>query len=177
MHLDFKNYFVEPIAEHDAWKLCNFIVANSERLKRYFPITLEHNLNPDLSRYFVGRKIKQFNAKEEFLFKLKEKKDRTIIGLVYIKELHWDKKQAELAYCIGYQFEGLGMATETVKVLSKYAFETLELKTLQIIVHKTNLGSIKVAEKCGYTWKGTLLKEHTPPGEEALDMELYELYK
>ncbi len=143
MHLDFKNYFVEPIAEHDAWKLCNFIVANSERLKRYFPITLEHNLNPDLSRYFVGRKIKQFNAKEEFLFKLKEKKDRTIIGLVYIKELHWDKKQAELAYCIGYQFEGLGMATETVKVLSKYAFETLELKPCKSSCTKRTLVVLK----------------------------------
>ena len=176
MHLDFENYFVEPIAGPDAWKLCNFIVANSERLKHYFPKTLEQNLNPDLSRYFVGKKIKQCNAKEEFLFKLKEKKNRSIIGLVYIKELLWDKKQAELAYCIGYQYEGLGMATETVKALSRYAFETLGLKTLQIIVHKTNPGSIKVAEKCGYTWQDTLPKEHTPPGEEALDMELYELY-
>jgi len=176
MYLDFENYYIEPIAEKDAWKLCDFIISNTERLKRYFPKTLEQNLTPDLSRNFVVKKVKEFNANEEFLFKLKEKKNRTIIGLVYIKELHWDTKQAELAYCIGYQYEGQGWMYESVKALSGYAFDTLGLKTLQIIVHKTNFGSVKVAEKCGYTWRRILLKEHKPPGENALDMELYELY-
>ncbi len=176
MHRDFENYYIEPIAEKDAWKLCDFIISNTERLQRFFPKTLEQNLTPNLSRNFVAKKVKELNAKEEFLFKLKEKKSRTIIGLVYIKELDWDKKKAELAYCIAYQFEGMGIITNSVEILSDYAFDTLGLKTLQIIVHKTNPGSIKVAEKCGYTWQQTLLKEHTPPGEKALDMELYELY-
>ncbi len=175
MYRDFENYYIEPIAEKDAWKLCDFIISNSERLKRYFPKTLEQNLTPDLSRIFAVKKVKQFNANEEFLFKLKEKKNRTIIGLVYIKELDWDKKQAELAYCIGYQYEGKGWISKAVKAFSEYAFTDLGLKTLQIIVHKTNTGSVKVAEKCGYTWQQTLLKEHTPPGEKALNMELYEL--
>ena len=116
MHWDFENYYIEFIAEKDAWKLCDFIISNTERLKRYFPKTLEQNLTPDLSRIFIVKKEKQFNANEEFLFKLKEKKNRTIIGLVYIKEVDWDKKQAELAYCIGYQFEGLGMITQSVKI-------------------------------------------------------------
>jgi len=176
MFLDFEKYYIEPIAEKDAWKLCDFIIANSERLKRYIPKTLEQNLTPDLARIFVLKKAKQFAANEEFLFKLKEKKNRTIIGLVFVKEVDWDKKQAELAYCIGYQFEGRGLTTQAVKALSGYTLDTLGLKGLQIIVHKTNPGSIKVAEKCGYTWQRTLLNEHTPLGEKALDMELYELY-
>ena len=45
----------------------------------------------------------------------------------------------------------------------------------QIIAHKTNIGSCKVAEKCGFEWKKTLLNEYTPPNESPLDMELYEL--
>ena len=175
MLLDFNQYYIEPIAEKDAWKLCDFIISNTERLKRYFPQTLEQNLTPDLSRIFVVKKAKEFNAKEEFLFKLKEKENRTISGLVDIKELDWDLKQAELAYCIGYQHEGKGWVSTAVKALSEYAFDTLGLKTLQIIVHKTNLGSVKVATKCGYTWQRTLPEEHTPPGENALDMELFEL--
>jgi len=175
MLLDFNQYYIEPIAEKDAWKLCDFIISNTERLKCYFPKTLEQNLTPDLSRNFVIKKAKEFNAKEEFLFKLKEKENRTISGLVYIKELDWNLKQAELVYCIGYQHEGKGWISTAVKALSEYAFDTLGLKTLQIIVHKTNLGSVKVAAKCGYTWQRTLPEEHTPPGENALDMELFEL--
>ena len=177
MLFDFDAYFIEPIAEKDAWKLCDFIISNSERLQRYFPKTLEQNRTPDLSRIFVSKKVKQLQEKEEFLFKLKEKGARTIIGLVYIKEIDWDIKQAELAYCIGYQYGGKGWATQSIKALSNYAFSTLGLRSLRIIVHKSNLGSIKIAEKCGYTWVRTLQKEHTPPGEDALDMELYELFK
>ena len=177
MLFDFDAYYIEPIAEKDAWKLCDFSISNTERLRRYFPKTLEQNLTPDLSQIFVSKKVKQFLEKEEFLFKLKEKEGRTIIGLVYIKEIDWNKWQAELAYCISYQYEGKGWTTQAVSALSKYAFSTLGLTKLRIIAHKTNLGSVKVAEKCGYTWEGTLLKEHTPPGEDALDMELYELSK
>ena len=176
MILDFEKYFIAPIQEKDAWKLCDFIISNTERLQRYFPKTLEQNLTPDLSSIFVSKKAKQYLAQEEFLFKLKEKENRTIIGLVYIKETDWNKKQAELAYCIGYQYEGKGWMSNSIKALSKYAIDILGLRTLQIIAHKTNVGSIKVAENNGFSWQKTLIKEHTPPGEEALDMELYELY-
>lgn len=176
MIFDFDHYFIEPIQEKDSWKLCDFVVSNADRLKRYFPRTLEQNLTPDLSKYFVEKKVKQFLTKEELLFKLKHKERRTIIGLVYIKKLNRDKRQAELAYCIGYQFEGKGWMSQSIQALSNYAFEVLDLKALQIIVHNTNKGSIKVAEKCGYTWQTTLKKEHSPPNEPALDMELYEQY-
>ena len=58
--------------------------------------------------------------------------------------------------------------------MNVYAFENLELKTLQIIAHKTNISSVRVAEKSNFTWVKTLSKSFTPPGKEALDMELYE---
>lgn len=177
MLIDLGAYYMEPIAEKDAWKLCDFIISNADRLKRYFPKTLEQNLTPELSAIFTSKKTKQYLNREEFLFKLKEKKNRTIIGLVYIKNTDWNKKEAELAYCIGYQYEGKGYMKQCVKELSAYAFNRLGLTSLQIIVHKTNLGSLYVAKKNGYIWQKTLTKEHTPPGEKALDMELYVLHK
>lgn len=173
--IEFQYYQIDPIHEKYAWRICDFVTINAQRLKRYFPKTLEQNLTPTLAQIFVERKLRQFQNKEEFLFVLKEKEKRTVIGLVYIKSLDWEKKQAELAYCIGYQYEGKGWMTETIRKLSNYAFTEFGLKTLQIITHKSNFGSVKVAEKCGYIWKGTLEKEHTPPMEDPLDMELYEL--
>lgn len=177
MVFEFDEYIIEPIHEKHSWRICDFITVNTDRLRRFFPKTLEQNLTPDLSKYFVERKIRQFREKEEFLFVLKELENRTVIGLVYIKELDWVKKQAELAYCIGYQYEGKGFTTQSVHTLSTYALDTLGLKTLQIIVHKSNKSSVRVAEKSGYLWKKTIKKAHTPPNENALDMELYELKK
>ncbi|GAA3587824.1 GNAT family protein [Flavivirga amylovorans] len=175
--LSFNGYNIAPIQLKDAWSICNFIVANEDRLKRYFPKTLEQNLTPDLSKFFVDKKVKQFHSKEEFLFTIKENESGELVGLVYIKELDWDKKQGEFAYCIGYPFKGQGVITKAISCLSDFAFSDLGLKTLQIIVHKDNIASVKVAEDCNFTWIKTLKNEFAPPGEALLNMELYELYK
>lgn len=176
MIAEFDTYIVDQIQEKDAWKICDFMVANEERLKRYFPKTLAKNLTPTLSQLFVEKKVKQFGLKEEFLFTLKDKKTLDLAGIIYIKELDWKKKQGEFAYCIGYPFEKQNLTTKAVKVLSNYAFRILGLQTLQIISHKDNIGSIKVALNNNFKWIKTLKKEFTPIGENALDMELYELY-
>ena len=174
--LSFNNFTINAIKATDAWPLCNFMAANDDRLKRYFPKTLQQNLTPDLAQCFADKKVKQFDLKKEFLFTIKENGSNEIAGLVYLKELDWTIKQAEFAYCIGYQFEGKGITTKAVGLLSDYAFETLGLKTLQIIVHKDNLASVAVAMNNSFTWIKTLKNEHTPPNESPLDMELYELY-
>ena len=173
MRLDFESFYIEPIEIIDAWNLCDFIAANEDRLKRYFPKTLEQNLTPDLSKFFVQKKVKQFENKEEFLFTLKANLSKEIIGLIHLKKLDWNKKRGEFAYCISYTFEGKGIISNAVDALSKYAFIQLGLKTLEIIVDKANIKSIKVAKNCNFIWKKTLINEFTPTGQEPINMELY----
>ena len=177
MTLNFDSYYLEPIQEKDAWRLCDFVVSNEERLKRFFPGTLASNLTPELATLFAKIKVKEFSENEEFLYTLKTKFDRSLIGMVYLKELNWKTKQGELAYCIGYTHEGQGIMTKAINSISEWAFTSQKLKTLQIIVHKTNLSSTRIAQKCGFTWQKILLNAHTPPNEKPLDMELYERYR
>ena len=169
--------YVHKIHPEDGWSLCDMITANEDRLQLFFPKTKAANLTPDLSRRFAKEKSQQFEEKDEFLFTVKPEKSRKIIGLIYIKELDWKKKQGEFAYCIDYNYEGRGIASKIVNELSVHAFENLGLSTLQIIVHKANIASIKVAEKCNFTWVKTLVKSYTPIGRKPMDMELYELYR
>lgn len=177
MVAQFDGFEINPVHGGDAWKICNLMVANADRFKRYFPKTLEQNLNPTLSQLFVEKMEKEFENREVFLFTLKHSETRDLAGLIYIKELNWTKKQGEFAYCIGYTFEGQGLTSKAVKALSKHAFENLGIETLQIISHKDNLGSVKVAINNNFKWQKTLINEYTPPNESPLDMELYELYK
>lgn len=177
MQFSIDAFNIAPIQINDAWSVCNFVVSNEDRLKQYFPKTLEQNLTPDLSKQFVEKKVKQFNLKEEFLFTLKEKRNNAFAGLIYLKELDWNKKQGEFAYCIGYQFEGKGITSKAIETITKYTFSNLKLETLQIIAHKNNIPSIKVAKNNNFIWKKTLKNEYTPPNGKPMDMELYELYK
>ena len=66
---------------------------------------------------------------------------------------------------------------KAITALSNYAFDHLNLKSLQIITHKSNIGSVKIAEKCNFKWIKTMPNEFTPKGESPLDMELYENHK
>ena len=177
MIAQFNGFEINAVHEGDAWKLCNFMIANTDRLKRYFPKTLEQNLNPTLSQLFIEKMVKQFENRDVFLFTLKHSETRELAGVIYIKELNWDKKQGEFAYCIDYTFKGQGLTSTAIKVLSKYAFNDLELETLQIIAHKNNLASVNVALKNNFKWQNTLKNEFTPTGEQPLDMELYELHR
>jgi ribosomal-protein-alanine N-acetyltransferase len=170
------DYSIEKISENCATSVHRLMISNAERFKRYFPKTLELNLTVELSQLFVAKKNVEFINNEEFLFTIKENKTKNVVGLVYIKELDWKKKQGEFAYCISFGHEGKGLISKAVEKLSNYAFVNLRLEVLQIIVHKDNFASVKVAEKSNFSWQRTLLKEYTPPNEFPLDMELYELY-
>ena len=58
MLFKFEKFYIEPVKIQDSWSICDFIVSNEDRLKRYFPKTLEQNLTPDLSKRFIDKTIK-----------------------------------------------------------------------------------------------------------------------
>ncbi len=177
MTFNLYGFEIAPIQEKDAWRLCDFMVVNSDRFKNDFPGTLKQNLNPTLSTLFVQEKTGQFAAGEEYLFTVKEQVHRTIIGLIYVKELQKKKGQGELAYCIGYEHEGKGLTTLFLNQIIPWAFKAIELDTLQIIAHKDNNGSTRIAEKLGFTWQATLNKAHIRHDGTIVAMELYEKYR
>jgi len=177
MEISFDNYSIAPIQVKDAWRLCNFVVANESYLKNGFPETLKQNLTPTLAELFVAKKEKQFLQQEEYLFTLKENTHRSIIGLIYVKELSKRKGQGELAYAISYEYAGKGLMTKAVGHIIHWSFTTAGLEKLQSIIHETNAASIRIAEKSGFEYITILQKEHRRYDGEVVDMWLYELNK
>lgn len=175
--IKFDDYIIDKITVTDARGNCELMKSNSERFHRFFPKTLAQNLTFEDAKKFASLKSREHDSKEEFTFILKDNEHDKIVGMIILKELNWAKKQGEFAYCIDSGYEGKGLTTEAVKLLSQHAIDVLGLEILQIIVHSSNRGSINVAKNCNYIWQKTLLKAYTPPNESPLDMELYELYK
>jgi ribosomal-protein-alanine N-acetyltransferase len=170
-----KSFHIAPLDDKDAKNLNELMVSNTERFKRYFPITLSSNLTLKDSEQYINIKTLELNANRGYTFAIKEKATENIAGLIIVKKINFETGQAELAYGVGAQYEGKGLVTFAVKEVSNFAFNELNLKTLQIISHKTNLGSVKVAVKSGFVWQRTLPNGFTPTDEAPLDMELYEL--
>lgn len=134
------------------------------------------NSSLEKTEEYIAIKTKEIKEKTNFTLAVRDENNEQIAGLIIIKKIDWNTKLGEFAYCIGSEFEGKGVTSFAVKEMIPFAFEELGLKTLQIIAHKTNLGSVKVAQKNGFVWQKTLLSEFTPTNGTPLDMELYELY-
>ena len=175
-NLNIENYILDKLKPTDANQLYQFLYDNKERFKLFFPVTLEMNSSLEKTKDYISIKNKEIEERTNFTLAIRDKNKEEIAGLIIIKKIDWDKKQGEFAYCIGSEFEGKGLTSFAVKEMTNFAFENLGLKTLQIIAHKTNLGSVKVAENNGFVWQRTLQNEFTPTNETPLDMELYELY-
>jgi ribosomal-protein-alanine N-acetyltransferase len=170
-------FHVVPLDIKDAENLNELMVSNAERFKRYFPKTLSSNLTLEDSEQYITIKTSELHSNLGYTFAIKEKTTENIAGLIIVKKIDFENRQAELAYGIGAAYEGKGLVTSAVKEVSDFAFNELRLNTLQIVSHKTNLGSVKVAVKSGFVWQRTLTNEFTPTDELPLDMELYELSK
>ena len=170
-----ENFIIDTLKPNDANQLHQFIIDNSERLGYYFPVTFSSNATLEKTIEYIAIKNNEIEEKTNFTFAIRNKITNQIAGLIIIKKINWNKKQGEFAYCIGSEQEGKGLVSFAVSEMITFAFKELNLKTIQIIVHKSNIRSCKVAEKNGFVWQRTLENEFTPTNELPIDMELYEL--
>lgn len=159
----------------DAFSLSNMISANSDYFQRFMPKTTAQNLTEKDSKLYIEQKGEQHFLKTQFTFGITEISTNRIIGLVILKHIDYERKQAEFAYCLSKEFGGKGLVSFAVKEVITFAKEILKLEHFIIIAHKTNKPSVGVALNNNFEWTKTLFKGFKPNGEEPLDMELYEL--
>ncbi|MCR9227787.1 MAG: GNAT family N-acetyltransferase [Flavobacteriaceae bacterium] len=160
--------------EHDARDLCGMMTLNADIFQRFFPNTLARNLTLADSRAYIHRKSEEIGKKIEFTFAIRNQNGK-VIGLIILKNIKWDIGQGELAYCLERSQQGKGIVSDSVRQVSQIAFREHHLKKLKIFAHKSNIASIKVAEKAGFYWSKTLSNAYRPPNGEAVDMEIYEM--
>ena len=72
---------------------------------------------------------------------------------------------AEVGYWLGEPFWGRGIATEAVRVLTRYVFEHTGIIRLFALPFADNAGSIRVLEKAGYDREGLLRKAAVKDGQ------------
>jgi [ribosomal protein S5]-alanine N-acetyltransferase len=89
------------------------------------------------------------------------------IGLSKIQD-----HKAEIGYWLGRAYWGKGIMSGVVKELTRYGFAELGLRRIYAIAFTHNKGSIRVLEKAGYRFEGTLRKSEKKNGK-LVDVHLY----
>jgi RimJ/RimL family protein N-acetyltransferase len=90
--------------------------------------------------------------------------DGRLLGSFSIMELDREPGYGEIGYWVAAAARGRGIATRAVRLLTDWARTELGLTRIEILPHKDNAPSRRVAEKAGYRDTGELV---APPHEES----------
>lgn len=99
-------------------------------------------------------------SSENYFFTIKYK--HVIVGQVVLWRFKENPKSCSISYWIGLEFCGRGLATAAVNLVTTYALEKLAVASIEAMIHKDNISSIRVAEKAKFTKSKTLISLDVP---------------
>ena len=91
--------------------------------------------------------------------------DGMFIGWCCLARWNPDFRSASLGYCLDAAAWGQGYATEAMRSLLQWGFDTLDLNRVQAEVDTRNGASARVLEKLGFVHEGTLREDCVVNGE------------
>jgi RimJ/RimL family protein N-acetyltransferase len=133
--------------------------------------------DPEIRRYFPEGTLTLEETREELEWFLDGHPRRPELGLWATIEkasgafagrcglLPWTiegRDEVEVAYLLGREHWGRGLATEAASAIALHGFTRLGLERLVSLIDPGNLASIRVAERIGMTLERRLEDEHGP---------------
>jgi RimJ/RimL family protein N-acetyltransferase len=81
----------------------------------------------------------------------------SLLGSFSVMELDREPGYGEIGYWVAAEARGRGIATRGVRLLADWARDELGLTRVDVLPHKDNVASRRVAEKAGFTDTGELV--------------------
>ncbi|WP_026772418.1 MULTISPECIES: GNAT family N-acetyltransferase [Sediminibacillus] len=79
-----------------------------------------------------------------------------IAGVIGFHEISWNNKSASIGYWLGENHQGKGIMSRSVKALTSYGFDRLDLNRIEIRAAAENVKSRAIPEKLGFTKEGCI---------------------
>lgn len=93
-------------------------------------------------------------------FAIGEQQNSTLIGFISLTNINWINSNCNFGIIIDSDFQGKGLGKEATKMALTYAFETLNLHKISLLVLETNNGAIKMYENLGFVKEGKLIDQY-----------------
>lgn len=164
--LETKRCILRPFSRDDLEEY--FMILRDERVQKYLAGGIPlYDKEPHTTNWLNNINRRLLDKKLVLTWCIEDKETHHIVGRIDLGG--FNKKQvAEIAYHLGYDYWGKGIATEVISRISEFGVNNLKLKRIQATVMVDNLASIKALEKCGYIKEGIL--HYYPIGKEFHDV-------
>jgi RimJ/RimL family protein N-acetyltransferase len=82
------------------------------------------------------------------------------VGVGLAPEINREGREMELGYIVAPAARGRGVATEILRLLTRWAFDEVGALRCYLIINVDNVASERVAERCGYVREGVMRSLH-----------------
>lgn len=152
MYLETERLFLEPMQEKDFQEIKKAF-ASEERIKHYLPGAF---------RYYNDTQLKALledwnDEASSFLYSLKEKSSKKMIGLINLDEVSYLMRRYEMGVLLlDKNFEGKGYAREACQKILSHMFVQYQMHRVSVKVMQGNEASIKLFKNLGFKEEGRL---------------------
>jgi RimJ/RimL family protein N-acetyltransferase len=108
------------------------------------------------ARAWVAASSGRLAAGEGADFVIMDREDKRLLGTIGLVRLRWEDLTAEVGYSLAASARGHGYATRAVELVTRWAFDSLGIRRMELTTHVDNEKSQAVAERAGFTREGVL---------------------
>ena len=175
MKIEGINIGIRKFQSNDSENFQKAVKESFEHMREFMPwCHSEYSLQE--SKAWVESRKEAWDSGQDYSFIIYSKSDNSLLGGVDINLIINQHKVANIGYWIRKTALNQGVATEAVKLILGFGFNTLEMNRLEIITLPNNHASRKVAEKVGAKYDG-LLEKRLVVYDKAMDACMYSIVK
>lgn len=129
---------------------------NDPEVARFVP-PLPYPYSKTDARLWVNTCFRLARRDEGYNFGIESKETGEIIGMIGLKNINRESRNAEVGYWLGQKFWRRGFTSEALGLILNFSFQELKLVRVYVIVYPLNVGSVCLLENAGFlreaTWR------------------------
>lgn len=162
-----------PALEHvDA--LVEAVRESLPELKRWMPWATD-DYDREGAEESVRRAMAAFVTRQDLRYHMFDRRSGRVVGSTGLHRIRWEVPRFEIGYWLRTSETGKGYASDSVRALTRVAFEQLGAKRVEIRCDDRNAASAAVAVRCGYGFDGVLRNHAVGTDGTLRDERIYSL--
>ncbi len=146
---------VRPYRESDAQALFEAVAESRDHLRPWLPFADEHQ-TVDESRNWIIQQAANWILRDDLMLSIWEKESGRYLGGTGLHPHDWAIGYFEIGYWLRPSAEGHGYITESVRLLTDYAFDNLKANRIEISCDELNTRSAAIPKRLGFVLEGRL---------------------
>jgi len=172
LELRTKRLLIRSPSVEDAPALREAIAETFDLLKVWMPWA-DHVPDPAEMEENCARAAQDFKDGKDFRLHLLLRDSGELIGASGLHRFDWTIPKFEIGYWVRSSQSGRGYITEAVAEITRFAFEELDARRVEIRTSTKNVRSWRVPDRLGFALEGILRNEARDPDGALRDTKIY----